>query len=234
MTPLAVLFDLDNTLAHRSLSIASYARRFIDDFGERLHAATSEAVAALIDERDGGGYGVPGSPFATVRDDVAHALATRLAWHEVPSSEALTRHWFAHFPDCSIEMPGASALLDRLAARGLRLAIVSNGKEASRRALASGLGLDRRVQTVVSSERAGARKPDARPFLLAAEELGVPPQRCWFVGDHPVNDIAGAHAAGMRAIWLRGFHAWPAELQAHTTIAALADLEALIPAPSAT
>jgi len=207
MRPLALLFDLDNTLAHRGLSIASYARRFAADFGERLPAdVTSAAVAGLIDERDGGGYGVPGSPFPTVRDDVAHALATRLPWSDVPTSEALTRHWFAHFPACSVEMPGAGALLDRLAADGLRLAIVSNGQEASRRALARGLGLDRRVRTLVSSERAGARKPDARPFLLAAEELDVAPQRCWFVGDHPVNDVAGAHAAGMRAIWLRGFH----------------------------
>jgi len=228
MKPLAILFDLDNTLAHRSLSIASYARRFVADFGARVPGATSEAVAALIDERDGGGYGVPGSPFPTVREDVAHALATRLRWHAVPTSDTLTRHWFAHFPTCSVEMPGAAALLDRLAAGRLRLAIVSNGQEASRRDLARGLGLDRRLHTLVSSERAGARKPDARPFLLAAQELGVPPQRCWFVGDHPVNDIAGAHSAGMRAIWLRGFHDWPGDLEPRTTIAALADLEALL------
>jgi len=51
---------------------------------------------------------------------------------------------------------------------------------------------------------------------------------CWFVGDHPVNDIAGAHSAGMRAIWLRGFHDWPGDLEPRTTIAALADLEALL------
>ena len=235
MTPLALLFDLDNTLAHRDLSIASYARRFVADFGARLPGVTPDVVATLIIERDGGGYGVPGSPFPTVRDDVADALATRLPWRDdAPAAAAFTRHWFAHFPTCSIEMPGAGALLDRLAAGGLRLAIVSNDQESSRRDLARGLDLERRVGTLVSSERAGARKPQARPFLLAAQELGVPPERCWFVGDHPVNDVDGAHAAGMRAIWLRGFHDWPEGLQTRTTIDALAELEALLDTAAAT
>jgi putative hydrolase of the HAD superfamily len=228
MKPLAILFDLDNTLAHRDPSIASYARRFVADFGARLPATPSEAVAALIIERDGGGYGVPGSPFASVRDDVAHALITRLRWREAPPADELTRHWFAHFPACSVEMPGATALIDRLVASGLRVGIVSNGMEASRRALARGLGLDRRVGTLLSSERAGVRKPDARIFELGAAELEVPADRCWFVGDHPVNDVAGAHAAGMRALWLRGFHDWPAGLEPRTAIASLAEIEPLL------
>lgn len=230
MKPLAILFDLDNTLAHRDLSIASYARRFSADFGARLPDTPSDAIAALIIERDGGGYGVPGSPFPTVRDDVSHALATRLRWHDTPSPDELVRHWFAHFPACSVEMPGATALIDRLVARGLRVGIVSNGMDASRRELARCLGLDRRVGTLLSSERAGVRKPDARIFELAAAELDVPAARCWFVGDHPVNDVAGAHAAGMVAVWLRGFHDWPAALAPRTTITALAELEPLIDA----
>jgi putative hydrolase of the HAD superfamily len=228
MKPLAVLFDLDNTLAHRDLSIASYARRFVADFAHRLPGATHDDVAALVIERDGGGYGVPGSPLPTVRDDVAHALATRLRWRDTPAAAELTRHWFAHFPACSIEMPGAAALIDRLVAGGLRVGIVSNGMDASRRALAHALGLERRVGTLLSSERAGVKKPDARIFELAARELDVPVTRCCFVGDHPVNDVAGAHAAGMRAVWLRGFHDWPAELEPRTTIASLAELEPLL------
>jgi putative hydrolase of the HAD superfamily len=230
MKPLAILFDLDNTLAHRDRSIAACARRFVTDFGGRLPDATHEAVAALIIERDGGGYGVPGSPFPTVRDDVAHALATRLHWRDAPSADELVRHWFAHFPACSVEMPGAGALIDRLVASGVRVGIVSNGMDASRRELARCLELDRRVGTLLSSERAGVKKPDARIFELAATELGVPADRCWFVGDHPVNDVAGAQAAGMRAIWLRGFHDWPADLAPRPAIDALAELEAMLAA----
>ena len=228
MTPQGLLFDLDNTLAHRDLSIASYARRFAQDFEDRLDEADADAIAALIVERDNGGYGVAGSLFPTVRDDVAHALATRLRWRTESRSDDLVRHWFEHFPAHSVEMPGATAVLERLAGAGLRMGIVSNGAEASRRELARHLGFDHRIVTLVSSERAGARKPDPRIFELAAAELGVPVDQCWFVGDHPVNDVAGARAAGMRAIWLRGFHDCPDGVAPETTIEALAELDALI------
>ena len=43
-----ILFDLDNTLAHRDLGIASYARRFARDFGGRLSEVDADAIAALI------------------------------------------------------------------------------------------------------------------------------------------------------------------------------------------
>ena len=223
-----VLFDLDNTLAHRGLSIASYAARFATDHRERLAGASPDEIAALIMERDNGGYGVIGSPFATVREDIAATLATRLRWRDAPSTDELVHHWFEHFPTHSVEMPGATALLDRLAAAGVPVGIVSNGKESSRRGLVQHLGFDRRIRMLVSSERAGARKPDVRIFELAARELGVPADRCWFIGDHPVNDIAGARDAGMRAVWLEGFHAWPANAQRAPTIRALHELESLL------
>lgn len=228
MTPQGLLFDLDNTLAHRDLSIASYARRFAQDFRERVVEPDAESITALIIERDNGGYGVAGSPFPTVRDDVAHALATRLRWRAEPQGDELACHWFAHFPSHSVEMPGATEVLERMATAGLRVGIVSNGAEASRRELARCLGFGDRIATLVSSERAGIRKPDPRIFALAAAELDVPVDQCWFVGDHPVNDVVGAHTAGMRAIWLRGFHDWPDGAAAMPTIASLAELDALI------
>jgi len=223
-----VLFDLDNTLAHRDLSIARYAVQFAQHYHARLRDASAHDIATLIVARDNGGYGVPGSLFATVREDIAATLATRLRWHGAPSTDELVRHWFEHFAAHSVEMPGASALLDRLAAAGMPVGIVSNGKESTRRALVRHLGFDRRSAILVSSERAGVKKPDARIFALAAAELGVPADRCCFVGDHPVNDVAGAHGAGMHAVWLEGFHAWPTDAERATTIAALHELEPLL------
>ena len=233
MSPQAILFDLDNTLAHRDLSIASYAVRFAQDFGMRLVDADAGAIAALIVERDNGGYGVVGSPFATLREDIAAALAARLRWREPAAPAQLLDHWIAFFPLHAVEMPGASALLDHVAAMGIAIGIVSNGAESSRRELVQRLGFDRRIRTLVSSERAGARKPDGRIFELAARELDVPADRCWFVGDHPVNDIQGARDAGMRAVWLSGFHPWPDDAVATTTIAALSDLAPMLAFTSA-
>ncbi len=43
-------------------------------------------------------------------------------------------------------------------------------------------------------------KPDRRAFEQVADELGVPAAACLFVGDDPQRDVAGARAAGMRAV----------------------------------
>jgi len=221
-----VLFDLDNTLVHRDQSIASYARRLYADHGHRMAPTSPDTIATLIIERDGGGYGVPGSTFPSVRDDVTATLLARLPWRDAPAADELVAHWFAHFPASSVQMPGATALLETLARAGIATAIVSNGVEASRQKLARAMGFDHHVRFVLSSEAAGVKKPDARIFALACERLGVAPHACLFVGDHPVNDAAGAHAAGLRAVWLQGFHAWPADTPPLPTIAALAELHA--------
>lgn len=41
-----------------------------------------------------------------------------------------------------------------------------------------------------------------------------PPEQCVYVGDHPVNDIEGAAAAGMNTIWIRVNQPWREGLSA--------------------
>ena len=64
-------------------------------------------------------------------------------------------------------------------------------------------GLGRLVDGVVSSAMAGAAKPDRALFEAALGLAGTPPDRAVYVGDSPANDVAGAAAAGLRAILLR-------------------------------
>ena len=228
--PRAVLFDLDNTLTHRRSTIEAYGALFARDFATRLADAPIVDVAALIAHHDNGGYLRPDAQFDTVRGEVSNALVTHLRWAQPPTPAEIVEHWKARFFGLAVEMPGAGATLDRLVAAGLRVGIVSNGLDATRRAVVATLGFDRCAHALVSSGRAGVKKPDTRIFELAARELGVAASDCWFVGDHPVNDIDGATRAGMRAIWLEGFHGWPEAQPRVTTIDALAQLEGLMPA----
>lgn len=57
------------------------------------------------------------------------------------------------------------------------------------------------VCAVLSSEQVGWRKPRPEGFLALCTVIGVPPQNMVYIGDE-AKDIAGAHAAGMRAILL--------------------------------
>jgi FMN phosphatase YigB (HAD superfamily) len=56
---------------------------------------------------------------------------------------------------------------------------------------------------VATAAEAGARKPDRRLFDAALHLAGCAPENALHVGDSPSNDVAGAAAAGIRAVLLR-------------------------------
>ncbi|MGF1504057.1 MAG: HAD family hydrolase, partial [Anaerolineae bacterium] len=46
-------------------------------------------------------------------------------------------------------------------------------------------------------------KPHPEPFRVVMNELGVAADETFYVGDRPHDDVLGAQAAGMRAVWVR-------------------------------
>jgi putative hydrolase of the HAD superfamily len=93
----------------------------------------------------------------------------------------------------------AQSALEALAARGLRLGIVSNWDERLRPLLAR-LGLAKYFRASIISCEAGRLKPDPIIFMRAADELGCKPAALVHVGDSAREDVEGARAAGMRAV----------------------------------
>lgn len=90
---------------------------------------------------------------------------------------------------------GATELLDRLRAAGVKLAVASSAPPANRAMVLDGLGWSPRFDAVVASE--GLRgKPAPDIFLAAAERLGVAPAACVAFED-AANGIQAAAAAGM-------------------------------------
>jgi putative hydrolase of the HAD superfamily len=106
--------------------------------------------------------------------------------------------------------------ITELKARGYKTALVTNNiKEAGDdwRAL---LDLDTLFDAVVDSCVVGMRKPDARIFEHALEQLGgVAPEAAVFLDDHAAN-VAGAQRAGLQAILVSDVDAAIAEL--HTLL----------------
>lgn len=97
--------------------------------------------------------------------------------------------------------PETGRVLSRLRGSGYRTAVVSNW-HCGLGSFCAELGVGALVDDVVASAEVGAAKPDARIFLEAARRLGLPPERMLHVGDTPDEDVAGARAAGLRALLL--------------------------------
>lgn len=96
--------------------------------------------------------------------------------------------------------PDARPCLDALA--GVRLGLITNGDTEQQHAKVAALGLTETFAVVIASGDIGIAKPDPRIFKLAAERLGVPPERCAFIGDRQDTDAQAAAATGMTGIWL--------------------------------
>ncbi len=94
---------------------------------------------------------------------------------------------------------GALEAIERLAAAGKRLAVVSNAEGQIEEDLAS-TGFGRFLETVVDSAVVGLSKPDPRIFELALARLEAFPEQAVHVGDVPSYDVAGARAAGIEPV----------------------------------
>jgi putative hydrolase of the HAD superfamily len=99
---------------------------------------------------------------------------------------------FSAFPD-------AAPALRELRARGLRLVVASNW-DCSLPEVLERTGLLELVDGVVASAVVGADKPAAAVFDAALAMAGCDASEALHVGDSPSKDVAGARAAGLRAV----------------------------------
>ena len=97
----------------------------------------------------------------------------------------------------SLVPDGLGAALDRLRARGFKVAILSNS-EGMLAGLFERLGLLSHIDLVVDSGTFGVEKPDPRIFQVALGTFHVAPERALHLGDTYATDVVGARAASMR------------------------------------
>jgi HAD superfamily hydrolase (TIGR01509 family) len=180
----AVIFDFEGTLV---------------DFQWRLADAESELRRAFAAQCYGtaGNYAELWNAAADIAVPQGRLAALRGVLGPVYDrwdDDALTR-WALR--------PGAAALLQALAGRGVRTAMVSNIGRAALAAALARFGLDRRLAPVVSRDDVAFMKPRPEGTLRALAELKTTPEEALFVGDSRA-DVLAARAAGLRVAIIRG------------------------------
>lgn len=131
--------------------------------------------------------------------DVAAATIARIG----DAKESHYRDLVAH--EGITLLPGVDAWLNRLHADGWQQAIASAAPRANVAVIVEALGLGHLFGAITAAEDVTRGKPDPQVFLLAAERLGIPPERCIVVEDAPAG-LEGARRAGMRCIGVRTTH----------------------------
>ncbi|MCY3839660.1 MAG: HAD family hydrolase [Gammaproteobacteria bacterium] len=224
-----VTFDLDNTLWSVDVVIGRAERRMRDWLRPRVPEYQRLAKEDHTAIRDGVIADNPGivHDISLLRERVLAETIEHCGYSRSKAAE-LAAGAFAEFLDWRHRIDffvGALDVLETLSG-SYTLASLTNGNADFAR-----LGLDRYFSFGYCAADVGASKPHTAMFERAMRHAGVSPGEAVHIGDHEIDDVQGATAAGMATVWvnLGGSDATPDATATVTNLkqlpAALADLE---------
>ncbi len=116
--------------------------------------------------------------------------------------------WFAPFAESLRPVAGAPEAVERLAARGLRLGLVSNVPLPGDlyRAVLERFDMAKPIEVFEFSYDSGHRKPSPYMLRSALAALDTPIDRAVMVGDRRDSDVAAGRTAGIATVWIRSDH----------------------------
>lgn len=198
-----VIFDIDNTLYDYDKANAT-AFQILTDY----------AMAQ---------FGMPAKEFACLHQKALHdmeaALGASAAVHNrliryqhmleekglplYPHVLEMERRYWDSFLGALTPETGAVQAIELLKKQGIKIGIGTNMTASIQFQKLERLGLLPLVDFVVSSEEAGAEKPEPAFFKQCIKKAGCGCGECLFVGDSLKKDVQGAVLAGMQAVWYR-------------------------------
>jgi N-acetyl-D-muramate 6-phosphate phosphatase len=182
--PVAVLFDLDGTLADTATDLAAPVNAM-----RVAQGLTAMPINDLRPYASMGARGLIGKGLGIAKEDARFP--------------ALRDEFLARYEkDMCVEtklFDGAHDLLAWLEAHNIAWGVVSNKVERYVRPILRDLGVLERSRCAIGGDTTAYPKPRPEPLLLGATQLNVDPARCWYIGDDR-RDIEAAHAAAMFSV----------------------------------
>lgn len=198
----AVLFDLDGTLVD-SLEDLTDAVNHIRGAFSHL-PLTADAVRRKVGK---GARHLTQQVLPDASDaDVDRALGLFLKYNR------------QHIADKSRLYPDVRELLLDLAARNIRMAVVSNKNEDLSSLILQTLGIHSLFEIICGGDTYPERKPSPLPLLNVAAGLGIVPNECVMVGDS-INDIQAGQQANIYSIGCTWGYGSSEELSGASTVA---------------
>lgn len=199
-----VLFDLDETLFDRTLTLERFLTTQFVRFGNSLGQTTESEWVAKFVEMD-------------ARGQTSKRQLYPKILQQFEGDTSIVGQLITHFVEKSTRdakaMPGMNELIDKLAGDEIPIGIITNGETELQLRTIEALGLNHHTNMILISQSVGIKKPDRRVFEMAADAMGLALSDCLFIGDNPRADVLGAHQAGMNVLWFnRERVAWPEHL----------------------
>ena len=228
----ALLVDLDDTLLAYSAGVDDSWTQACGAAALPMEAAT--LLAALTETRK---WFWSGDPARHARERVnmlgawtkivAEALV-RCGCADDALAAAIARDYAARRREAMRLYPEARTVLDALRARGVPLALVTNGDALQQRDKITRHDLARYFDAIVIEGEFGCGKPEERVYREALQQLGVAPEGVSMVGDNLEWDVLAPQRLGLAGIWIdregTGLPPAHADARPHRIIRSLSEL----------
>lgn len=195
-----ITFDLDNTLWHNDAVIVRAEKSCYEYLCEHAPALTEKyslhELAKLRMEL------ATQAPHLVPQVSKLRKMAIRQALensgHDPVIIPDLVERSFERFYQerNRVELfPHSIPLLESLQGQ-YQLGSLTNGNSDLER-----IGIANYFSFSLSAEKVGASKPRPNLFRAALHRASVKPDEALHIGDHPFDDVSGAHLVGMHTIW---------------------------------
>ena len=164
-------------------SVLTYARQFWTTAEPVWRLKLAEARRLTVK----GGFAALAAKGHPLSDDLAVRVADRFT---------------AYREEEMFVFPGAHDAIDALKARGIKLALVTNGAADTQRAKVERFELAHRFDHIQIEGEHGFGKPEERAYLHAMQTLGVTAADTWMIGDNLEWEVEAPQRLGIYSIWM--------------------------------
>lgn len=117
-------------------------------------------------------------------------------------AKIMSHTYLMYLPQCTNLYPYTREVLEYLTQKKYKLHIISNGFEHTQHLKLKHSKLDSYFKNILTSERCGYIKPDAKIFQLGMNEANTSKEYCVMIGDSPEADLQGAFNAGITSVYM--------------------------------
>jgi putative hydrolase of the HAD superfamily len=203
-----MLIDMDDTIlsahGHPEIAWNIVATEFAGELGQFSPRQVADAIADTARQF----WAVAGAEWrlklAEARAEVVRRGLATLAGRALPDDLAvrLAERFTTYRDEQMFVFPGAHDAIDALKARGVKLALVTNGAADIQRGKIERFALAHRFDHIQIEGEHGFGKPEERAYRHAMDALGVTAGETWMIGDNLEWEVVVPQRLDIYAIWI--------------------------------
>lgn len=206
--PLAMLFDLDDTLiSFEGASEKAWDKCCSEFIQKNTYPFTKDELLSSINKISKWYWSDPKRHKAG-RENIIDARReiVKMALHELSIFDKVLSNGFAdNYSTCQNELvclfPNTIRTLTELKLQGIRMGLITNGSSVGQRAKLSRFELDNFFEIILIDQEVGYGKPDIMIYKHAVNLLKLNIGDIWMVGDNLVWDIKSPQSIGIYSVW---------------------------------